>query len=193
MRYRGQGFRMSPLLWIITANLAVFLLLQVNRNLGYYLAIIPANIIKTPWTIFTSIFTHLEFYHIFGNMLTLFFFGRFLSQLMGDKKFLIIYFGGGLLGNIIYLLVAFLTQSYIPVLGASGAVFALMGALLVLTPRIRVYIYFLIPLPLWAVMIFISIPLSFMPGVAWEAHLGGLLFGLGYGWYFKRQLARVRW
>ena len=194
--YRGQRFQMTPLLWIIAFNLAVLLLLTVSPDTVVYIGMIPAYITEAAWTIFTAMFAHSGFGHLFANMITLYFFGRFLSQLMGDKKFLTLYFGGGLLGNIFFLLMALYTPFGTPmslVVGASGAVFALGGALTVLTPKMRVYLYFFIPMPLWIVVIFGFVILSFMPGVAWQAHLGGLLFGLAYGWYFKRQQAQWQW
>lgn len=196
MRYRSRGFQMNPLLWIVAANLAVFLVLLFAPKLVVYLGMIPAFITEAPWTIVTAMFAHSGFWHLFGNMITLFFFGRFFAQIAGDKNFLILYFGGGLLGNIFFLLAALFLPFGQPlslVVGASGAVFALGGALTVLTPKVRVYIYGIIPLPLWTVVIFGFLFINLLGNIAWEAHLGGLLFGLGYGWYFKRQQAHWRW
>ena len=77
---------------------------------------------------------------------------------------------------------------FLPVLavGASGAVFALGGALTVMMPRLRVFIFPIpAPIPLWIAVIGGFVILSFLPYVAWEAHLGGLLFGLVFGYIFK--------
>jgi len=199
MRYRGQGFQMSPLLWIIALNVAVFLVLLFAPIIGNFLGMTPVYILAMPWTIFTAMFTHGGFGHLFANMITLFFFGRFLQQVLGEKKFLVLYFIGGLAGNVLYLILALFAtyrSPYAPVIGASGAVFALMGMMLAIAPKMRVYLYFFIPLPLWVVIV-LAFVILFVPqysgNIAWEAHLGGLLFGLGYGWYFKRQQARWRW
>ena len=73
-------------------------------------------------------------------------------------------------------------------IGASGAVFAIGGALTVLRPSIKVFIFPIpAPLPLWVAVIGGFVILSFMPNIAWEAHLGGLLFGLGVGYFFKKK------
>jgi len=78
-------------------------------------------------------FVHAGFGHIFANMFTLYFFGRALLGLVGQGRFLIIYFVGGLLASICYIVftlmggilgIAFLGSPFIPVVGASGAVFA---------------------------------------------------------------------
>jgi membrane associated rhomboid family serine protease len=132
-------------------------------------------------------FVHAGFGHIFANMLTLFFFGSYLSRLIGDGRFLITYFGGGILGGIMYIL---LGPSLIPAIGASGAIYAVAGALVMLRPNLRVLLYFIVPMPLWVVILVFfviwSIP-GFIPGIAWQAHLGGLIFGLIAGYIFRRR------
>ena len=120
-------------------------------------------------------------------MLTLFFFGSNLSGLVGNNKFLLIYFGGGILGNILLLLLAPMFPFSVAI-GASGAVFAVAGTLTVLAPKARVFIFPIpAPIPLWIAVIGGFIILSFLPFVAWQAHLGGLVFGLIAGLIFKRR------
>jgi membrane associated rhomboid family serine protease len=132
-------------------------------------------------------FTHAGIWHFIGNMLVLFFFGRFLMMLVGQNWFLLVYFAGGIVGNILFLVLS--SPGYIAV-GASGAVYAIAGALVVLMPNLRVYLYFLLPVPLWVVVIVFfglwSIP-GLFPHIAWEAHLGGLAVGLIAGYYFRRK------
>ena len=72
--------------------------------------------------------------------------------------------------------------------GASGAVFAVGGALAVMRPKLKVFI-FPIPLPLnlWIAVIGGLVILSFLPYVAWQAHLGGLIVGLIAGYIFRRK------
>ena len=103
---------------------------------------------------------------------------------IGDRKFLLMYFGGGILGSILYLL---LGPSSIPAVGASGAIFALGGSLVMLRPQVRVLVLFIIPAPLWAAVIGGFLILSFFPNVAWQAHLGGLVFGLIAGYFFRKR------
>ena len=108
-----------------------------------------------------------------------------MLRLMGKKKFLTLYFLGGIVGNIFYI---FLAPAFSTGIGASGAIFALGGALAMMAPRLPVFMFFIpVPVPLWiAIIIFLLI--SFIPGIAWQAHLGGLLLGLGAGYYYKKKI-----
>ncbi|HDL02289.1 MAG TPA: rhomboid family intramembrane serine protease, partial [Candidatus Pacearchaeota archaeon] len=76
--------------------------------------------------------------------------------------------------------------------GASGAIFALGGLLAVLTPRLPVLVFFVIPMPMWAAMGFLmfglwALSLGLGLPIGNTAHLGGLIVGLGYGFYLKRK------
>jgi len=106
--------------------------------------------------------------------------------LIGTRNLLLVYFGGGILGNIFYLLIA--PSPFSIAVGASGAVFALGGALTVMRPRLRVFIFPIpAPLPLWVAVIGGFIILSLFPHIAWQAHLGGLVLGLVAGYIFRRR------
>lgn len=191
-RYPYQSPALNPVLVIISLNILIFIFTLINQAGTYQLlALRPADVASQPWTILTSIFVHAGLSHVFFNMLTLYFFGTFLTNLVSNRKFLLVYFGGGLLGSIMFILLA---PGFATVVGASGAIFAVGGALAVLSPNTRVLIYFFIPVPLWAAVIFGFIIMSFVPGIAWQAHLGGLIFGLAAGYFFRRQqYRRVRW
>ena len=187
MAYRSyQGFRLTPIWAIIGLNLLFFIATLIAPALIRLLGLQPGDFPDRSWTILTSMFMHGGFGHIFANMLTLYFFGRFLSRLVGDGRFLAVYFGGGILGNILLLLLA----SFAPLsvaIGASGAVFALGGALTFLVPRLRVFIFPIpVPIPLWVAVIGGFVILSFLPFIAWQAHLGGLIVGLIAGYFFRR-------
>jgi len=176
---------LTPLWVIIGTCLILFIATLVNQELILFLGLSRAGLFERPWTIITNLFIHGGFGHIIANMLTLFFFGRFLCLLVGERNFLFIYFVGGILGNIFYILLA---SPLVIGIGASGAVFALGGALAVMRPRLKVFIFPIpAPLPLWIAVIGGFLVLSFFPGVAWEAHLGGLLFGLVMGYLFRRR------
>jgi len=187
-RYRSsRGFSLNPIWAIIAVNLLLFIATLINGDIIYYLGLIPAAFWETPWTIITNMFVHAGFGHIFGNMLVLFFFGRFLTMLVGQKRFLWVYFGGGILGNILYIL---LGEPLSIAVGASGAVYAIAGALVMMMPKLRVYLYFFIPMPLWLVVLVFFVLWSFIPGlgIAWQAHLGGLIAGLIAGYFFRKRL-----
>lgn len=72
--------------------------------------------------------------------------------------------------------------------GASGAIYALGGLLLVMRPNARVVTFPIpVPMPLWIAILVGFLIVTFLPGVAWEAHLGGLLYGAAMGLYFRRR------
>jgi membrane associated rhomboid family serine protease len=183
MVYRGS--RPVAVWTIIGVNLLVFIATVVDPNLMLLLGLQPASFLAQPWTIVTNMFVHSGVWHILANMITLYFFGSFLCRLIGVKKFLLIYFGGGILGNIFYLLLASSPLSI--AIGASGAIFALAGVLVVMMPNLRVMLYFIVPLPLWVVVLVFFVIWSFIPGIAWQAHLGGLVLGLIAGYIFRRR------
>ncbi len=182
MRYRGSGL---TTVWVLIGiNLLLFIATSINPDLIWFLGLQPAGFLDRPWTLVTNMFVHGGIWHILANMLILFFFGGFLYRLIGARNFLITYFGGGILGNILYILLA---VPYTVAIGASGAIYALAGALVVMMPNLRVLVYFIVPMRLWMVILFFFVLWSFIPGVAWQAHLGGLVFGLIMGFFFRRR------
>lgn len=199
--YRGdRGFNLGPIGFLIIANLILYLATSIRPELFIDLFGLTRNTFTSyPWTIVTSMFIHTPFpriWHILANMLTLYFFGSYLTRLVGEGKFLIVYFLGGILGSAFFLLMSqpvyfdIVASEYIypRAIGASGAVFAIAGALTVLSPKSKVFIFPIpVPIPLWAAVIGGFLILSFMPLVAWQAHLGGLIFGLVMGYFFRRR------
>ena len=186
MRYRN--YQSFTAIWaIIAVSFMLFIATLIAPQLIYsFFGLTPALFLAQPWTIITNMFVHSGFFHLFANMLTLYFFGTFFTRIVGENKFLMVYFAGGILGNILFIL---LGPQFIPAVGASGAVFALGGALAVMTPKLKVFVFPIpIPIPLWAAVIGGFFILSFLPFVAWQAHLGGLIFGLVAGYIFKRRM-----
>lgn len=193
MAYRYQTFRLTHIWIIMAVNLLLFVATLVVPNFIYeFLGLRTAGFLLQPWTVITSLFVHSGFWHIIANMVTLYFFGTYLSMLVGTKRFLTVYFCGGVLGNIFFILAGLtgLISPFTTVVGASGAIFAVGGALAVMRPRLRVLVFFFIPAPLWAAIIGGFIILSFAPFIAWQAHLGGLVFGLIAGYFFRRKERR---
>jgi membrane associated rhomboid family serine protease len=125
-------------------------------------------------------------------MITLYFFGSYLSRLIGNRNFIIVYFLGGLLGNVAYLLLV--SNPYAVAIGASGAVFAVAGALTVLRPKLTVFIIPIpVPIPLWIAVLggFALLSIPVLSNIAWQAHLGGLILGLAAGFLFRRRSRRL--
>jgi membrane associated rhomboid family serine protease len=186
--YRGAGgyewFTQNPVLVLIVVNIVFFLATSIQPSLLNLLGLEPALFLKRPWTIISALFVHANFAHIFGNMVTLFFFGQALKQLVGPNRFLAVYFIGGIIGNIAFILLEI--SSHTAVIGASGAIYAVAGALVVLVPNMRVLMWFIAPMRLWIVVLLFFVLWSFLPGVAWQAHIGGLAAGLVAGYIFRR-------
>ncbi|MBA7614512.1 hypothetical protein ES703_21777 [subsurface metagenome] len=180
---------MGPIGFLIVANLIMYLATSIRPQFFIDLfGLWPLYFLEQPWTIVTNMFIHSPFPsigHILANMLTLYFFGSYLMRLVGERNFFIVYFLGGILGNIFYIVLA---NPFSVAIGASGAVFAVGGALTVLRPKLTVFIFPIpVPIPLWIAVIGGFIILSFFPRVAWQAHLGGLVVGLIAGYLFRRR------
>ena len=105
-------------------------------------ALTPAFILsgKKLWTLLTSMFLHAGFFHLFANMFSLFFVGNFLEKIIGKKRFISIYFISGLIGGIFFVLSGMIFSSNIPGIGASGAIFGILGVLAVLIPYSKIYL-----------------------------------------------------
>jgi len=164
----------------------------ISEDIFYYLALNRSWVWPRGWTLVTSMFMHGSIIHIALNMLILYLFGSYLIMLVGQRKFLLVYFVGGLAGNLLFILISPGT-----VVGASGAIFALLALLAAMMPKLRVVIFPLfIPMPLWgAVLIGLLVPL-FVPflfgyNIAWEAHLGGAIAGALIGYFFRRNRPHI--
>jgi membrane associated rhomboid family serine protease len=144
-------------------------------------------------TIFTAMFMHGGVLHLAGNMLYLWIFGNNIEDMLGHFRFVVFYVLGGVVAAYAHALSS--PDSIIPMVGASGAVAAILGAYLLLFPRASVYtIIFLgffvqvvrlpalIVIGFWAIIQFVNgiIEKDVMAGggVAWFAHIGGFLFGV---------------
>ncbi|WP_457548479.1 rhomboid family intramembrane serine protease [Archaeoglobus sp.] len=160
----------------------------MDNIVDYLFALTPANVMHMPWQILTSIFVHANIWHLFVNMFVLFFFGSELERRLGGRRYLIVFFASGVAGSLAYILYAFLTNPFIPAMGASAAIFGVMGALAMIAPEIRVLIFpFPIPVSikiailLFAIYDLLLLPFSYSTGVAHVSHLAGLLVGLYLG------------
>ena len=192
--YRRQGI--NPIWIIIGVNVVIFFATLIDQNLIFTrFGLIPIFFREAPWTIFTYMFVHAGWAHIIFNMLTLYFFGTFAMALVGEVSFLTTYFVGGIVGGLFFLVLAPLTGAQnVFVVGASGAVYALGGLLVVMRPNTRVLTFPIpIPMPLWIAILIGFVLVSFYPGVAWQAHLGGIVYGAAVGFYFRQRERRGRY
>jgi membrane associated rhomboid family serine protease len=196
MRFRDPRSVNLTLLWVLIAvNVLIFIATSIASGSIFGISFAVLNQIgvsystfsSQPWTIVSSMFAHDGIYHIIFNMLTLYFFGMYVLALVGEARFFLVYFIGGLVGNVLFLLMNHTGSA----VGASGAIFALGGLLVVLVPRLKVMIFPIpIPMDLWIALLLSLAVLSFLPGIAWQAHVGGFLTGLAAGYFFKYQARR---
>lgn len=191
---RFEGNITTYLLIAISAVFVLELVVQATApSLFRRLFVLDSTWPTKPWTLLTSVFAHGGFSHILFNGIVLFFFGPLLEKRIGSRRFLYLVLAGGVLAGLaqITFYSTFLGQES-GVLGISGALMAVMGALTVLGPRIKVLIFFIIPAPLWALTIGYAAldTLGFFAqsgGIAHLAHLTGLALGLFVGYRLREQ------
>jgi len=138
------------------------------------------------WQFVTYMFAHQGIRHILLNMLALFFFGVGVERALGSKEFLLFYFVTGLLSAVLSFILYYFTGNYrIFLLGASGAVYAVLFAYAVLYPRSMIFIWGIIPIPA-PVLVLIYTLIEIVSGlfsnsnVAHFTHLFGFLVALLY-------------
>ncbi len=155
-----------------------------HSSLIYFLAASRATVLERPWTLITSIFAHGGFLHIMFNGLVLLSFGPILEIRIGGRKFLGLFLVAGALAGLAQL--AFMPDEVV-LLGASGAILGVLGALTMLMPRMPVLLFFFIPLKLWMATLGFGVLSIFLAvvdaggSVANVAHFAGLVIGLAYG------------
>lgn len=158
--------------WSIIGVTALVYLLQLVSGGAVIQALFYAPIFTEvePWRMLTSLFVHSQqsFLHILFNMYSLYIFGRILEQMLGRWRFLALYLISGLGGSVAVLLMA----PAISVVGASGAIFGLLGAFFVIQRRLGGNNLQLV------LVIGLNLVIGFViPGIAWQAHIGGLVVG----------------
>ncbi len=183
---------------LIAANVICYILFLIIASfVGWdYIALKPFNILSGQyiWTFLTSMFMHGGIFHLFVNMFSLMFVGSLVEKILGPKRYFWFYLLSGLFAGLFFVLISFLFSIDLNsfAVGASGALFGLIGFLMLVTPNLPVYVMF-IPIPikmkyaapgmlvvLWLISIAGNIPIGN------TAHLGGLIAGLGYGIYLRK-------
>jgi len=174
---------------LIGINITIYFLTMLAPDLRLYLSLNPVLFVRDHfyWTALTYMFVHGSMNHILFNMLGLFFFGPQLEERMGSWEFLTFYLGTGLLSGLGSLGIYLFTGSYnVFLMGASGALFALLLGFAVYFPFSRVYLFGLIPIQstmmvvLYAGIEVVSLLTGRRGNVAHMTHLLGLLFAYLY-------------
>ena len=191
----GFGSRLTPVVkYLLIANIVFFALqalLGPTQPLVRVFALFPKHITQrfALWELFTYMFLHGSFWHLFFNMFALFMFGCEVEMLLGSRRFLKFYFFAGIFAGICHLL--FNWGADIPVIGASGAIYGVLVGFALFFPHriITLLLFFIIPIQMRARTLVIAfVGLSLFMGIRGElfgtadhvahlAHLGGALAG----------------
>ncbi|MDO4240956.1 MAG: rhomboid family intramembrane serine protease [Microbacteriaceae bacterium] len=160
----------------------------VQREL-MYVPLYSLEVAWQPWRMLTAAFTHSTgIWHITFNMLMLWLFGRDLERFLGRVAYALVYFLSAWAGSVAVLLWTFVVpaEMSVPVVGASGALFGVLGATLVFLWRTHSDVRQLL------VLLAINLALGFVPGfhISWQAHIGGLLLGAGLAFLLSAGAAR---
>lgn len=185
----------SVVVRFILINVAVFFAIQLTA-IAVYLAdarfdlaallVMPSDVsrlIQRPWTVVSYMFTHVDFFHILGNMLWLYCFGVIFLDLYENRAFTRVYILGGLAGAAAYCAVALFTPTA-SLVGASAAVLAVIAATVLRSPNYRIHLFLLGPVKIkWVGLAFVVFALfssDITTAGSHAAHLGGLTAGCLY-------------
>lgn len=200
----GGAFGQAVPPWVkrlLLANTALFVLVNLLGLIPFgwavdVLGFSTARLLVHPWSPLTYMFLHGSFFHLFANMLVLFFFGPPLERSWGGREFIRFYLVAGMGGALFSLLLVRIIGTP-TVIGASGAVFGLLLAFALRWPDAPIYLWFLLPvkakyfvgfMALFSLYASLSGPGD---GVAHWTHLGGLVTGYVYLKHGDRIAARA--
>jgi membrane associated rhomboid family serine protease len=187
---------------IILVNVLVFLLeLAAFQPMLLHFALWPPgpDSFFRPWQLVTYAFLHDGILHIFFNMFALYVFGPALEQHWGARRYLGYYFVCVIAAGITQLAVEHATGQGGATIGASGGIFGILFAFALLFPRVRLLLYFAIPVPAWLFVTGYAVLELFFgvtgteAGVAHFAHLGGMLGGALMMLYWRLRAGRGGW
>jgi membrane associated rhomboid family serine protease len=178
---------------IVVLILIGFIIQLIDQFATSRFSFIPSRALIEPWRFVTSMFLHGGFFHLIINLYVLIQFGTLIEKRIGTNNFLILYFGSGVLGNLLFYLAAYyglISMNSLGV-GASGAIAGLLGASVIFFPYLQVLLFFAIPMPM-AVFAVVYLIIELLgtfnmqyTGIGSAAHLGGFIFGLLYGFMFE--------
>lgn len=165
--------------WVIVALCVVVYIAQFALGSGFtnLIAYYPPLTVIAPWQMLTSAFAHANFLHILFNMYALLAFGPMLELWLGRGRYVTLYLISAFAGSVAVLWIAPGSE----VLGASGAIFGVLAACVVVQHGLGANPFQLI------LMIVLNLAIGiFTTGVSWQAHVGGLAIGALLGWIFMR-------
>jgi membrane associated rhomboid family serine protease len=190
----GPGPVSTALKAIIGANVVMFFATTFFRTLVPVLGLVPGLVVGRLWVwqVATYMFLHGGLFHILFNMLALWMFGAELERIWGTKYFLKFYFVSGIGAGVLTVLFSLMPFGFAQqlqqsiVIGASGAVYALLLAYAIYFPDRPIYMYFVFPIPARIFVLIIGVIAFYSSlaetggGIASATHLGGLAVGYAY-------------
>lgn len=223
--YRKQNFfqtyfgNLSITGWLILINVVFFIValllgalsnIDCGQTICEQIAIQPENFLLkgSIWTLLTSMFMHAGAFHLLINMFVLFSLGGLCEKIIGRVRFFWFYILSGVFAGLVFVFLAYFFGNNglgerifgsptVYAVGASGAIFAIAGLFVMLTPKLRFYIIFL---PFFSLPAYVMVPLVLF--ITWiassatglpvgnTAHFGGFLIGILYGLYLRKRYRR---
>lgn len=208
------------LFWLIAINAILWGLVAAGRVFAFLFAMpdqeftgqiasqfaLPADpraLLSRPWTLFTYMFLHIDFFHILFNLLWLFWFGKIFLEFLSKKKLVWTYLLGGIFGGLTYVFF----YNYFPVfsknvgisfaLGASAAVMGIVSSISFYVPRYTIQLFLIGKVRILYIAILLFVLDFFMirsdNSGGHIAHIGGALYGMGFALWLKESFRLKDW
>ena len=207
----GEGRNMVTQLLVVNLTIFIFLLFTLviykMENVGeprfhqdimtwLRLPADPAKLLMRPWTLVTSLFTHISVWQVFTNMVWLWCFGTFMQHLAGHQRILPLYLFGGVVGNLFYVL----SMQFIPSfhvlngteywLGAAGSIMAIAVGVTAIAPRYRIFPLLAGGISLWIItglFVVLSVGTLMASSTYGYTYIPVLAGGAFAGWLYMTQ------
>ena len=184
-----ENFRYSTIILCVLIFIVFILQISVSGFTDYF-KLVGNEAFSRPWILLTSIFLHGSLEHLMYNLLALALFGIILENIINTKRFLILFFSSGLIASIVS------SFFYNSALGASGAIYGILGALVLLRPNMQIWAYY-VPMPMYiagVVYFFVNFFGAYLGigSTGYIAHLSGLVVGLFFGFRYIKKYGEHR-
>ncbi len=193
-----QGNNLNKLIYInvgvfvamLIVNMVSFLITGNAATFKYYitqwsaLSSDPFTFVTRPWTLITYMFLHADFWHLFWNLVILFFSGKIFLEYLGDRRLLTVFLYGGIAGGMLFFILYNISPAFTvnaPLVGASAGVVAILVAAATYVPNMPVKLFFILEVKLWMVAALAMV--TYIAGVTGAnsgghlAHIGGAIAG----------------
>lgn len=202
LKFKNFGVIEYIIFWNILLGVLFGLVYLFSEDVGKQILLQIAlhsdknTLLKQPWGIFTYSFFHSGFLHLMFNMLMLYYVAQFFKTFFIDKQLLALYLSAGIFSGLFYLSYSFLFGSQTYIVGASGAIMAILFAVIAMAPKMQVYLLGIIRLPIWLIGVFVLLlDIAQMQNNTGGkvAHIGGVVFGFIYVFLLKRGVDILSW